>query len=154
MEKPLTRKDLAAGETVCPECGHRVRTYQRTITSAMAVALLLLYRHRSRKGEWTHLPSLKMRVRNPRLRAALAGGDTAKLRYWGLIEYQPGTRADGSSRTGLVRITKSGESFCRRRLLVERSCAVRLGVPVLFYGPMMGVIDALRNKFDYEAILR
>ncbi len=151
--QPLKRETLVEADVVCGECGRPIRTYHRTITSSMVVALLLLYRFRGKSDEWLHLPSIKMRVRNPRVRAAMGGGDAAELRYWGLIEIKPGARKDGSSRTGLVRLTQRGREFCAGRRLARRTCDVRLGVALRFRGPWIGIEDALRNRFNYEAIL-
>ena len=135
----------------CPTCGQLIQTYHRSITAAMAVALLIL--HRKGNGKWMHLPTLKMSVSNVKLRAALGGGDVAKLRFWNLLELLDGERPDGSSRVGYYRITPSGESFCMDMLRVPKYADVLHNEVLQMHGDMIGIRDALRQKFDYAELL-
>lgn len=135
----------------CSACGRPLVTYKRTITAAMAVALLLLYR--KGEGKWAHLPTLKLSVSNPQLRAALGGGDVSKMRFWGLIEMLDGIRPDGSSRVGYYRITPKGEEFCRDEARVAKYVIIRCGGVQGFAGQQIGIRDALREKFNYSDLL-
>lgn len=135
----------------CPTCGRRDVVYHRTITAAMAAALLLIFRRGD--GKWVHLPTFKMVFQKVGLRAALAGGDVNKLRFWGLLEEMQGTRQDGSRRIGMVRITPEGEQFCREERKVFRYADVRSNTLQGLWGPFIGIREALKQKFSYEELL-
>lgn len=128
----------------CPHCGRLIHVYHRTITAAMAAALIAIYRRG--KGGWVHLPTFKMRFGNVRLRAALAGGDVSKLRFWKLLSPHP-------DRSGYWSITKAGEKFCRGTRKVPKYVDILLGRPIGKHGPQIGIVEALRQKFDYNELM-
>jgi hypothetical protein len=123
----------------------------------MAFAAIKLYRYNlSHPGEYAHLLSL---LAVPR---GFAGGDYAKLQYWGAIEEDAGRRADGSSRVGYWRITQIGAQWVTRSIRLPRYVRVynssALGPPTPYtksgrLTSPVGIDDALGNKFDYDKLM-
>ena len=102
----------------CPLCTRRAQVYRRHIRWPSALALIRLYQwNQQHPGEYVHLMKMVQRA-YPGWRWT-ADTDT-KMRYWGLVEGQPGLRADGSSRNGFWRITEEGTGFVLGRTKVIR----------------------------------
>jgi hypothetical protein len=135
MKKPMER---------CPYCERPVCTYHRSITAAMAAALIAV--HRRGQGNWVYMPEFKMGFKNVKLRAALAGGDVSKLRFWGLLD-------PDEKRVGYYRITKAGDLFCQDQTRLPKFADVRLGKLLRLHGDPVGIQDALRQKFDYQELI-
>jgi len=81
------------------------------------------------------------------------GGDFAKLAYWGLIEAE--LVADGSkSRTsGMWRISFLGIAFVEDRLRIKEFAEIFDGKRICLSGNMLGIKDALGNKFNYQELM-
>lgn len=140
--KRWLRSRLDAGAR-CPCCTQRAQTYRRPITSAMAVALIALYRAAGRT--YGHLPTI--------LQDKQAWvSDEAKLRYWGLIEELPEKREDGG-RAGWWRLTQLGEDFVRARAAVPRHARIYDGRCLELVGKQTSIRDALGTKFNYDALM-
>jgi len=137
--------------TTCPCCGQFVKRYRRALNSAMARALVLLYRHlKANPGlEWVHTQSFLIAQQ-------AYTGDFAKLRYWGLVEPQVGVRDDGSARVGLYRVTPLGEAFVRGTAHVMKY--VYLYNDEVLARPkddneQISIHAALGERFNYTALM-
>ena len=89
----------------CPLCHQFAKVYRRTITSAMARALVLIW-HEGGWGKrlYVHVPSID----------PARGGDVAKLEHWGLIEEERVARPDGG-RGGLLAGHPARPGLARRQ---------------------------------------
>ena len=140
--KNLLREAVYDGAE-CPCCTQYAKVYKRTINSQMAQTLITM--HRAQTGdEWLHLPTLLGRKQ----------ADEAKLRYWGLIEEQPGVRDDGSARVGWWRLTALGARFALGVAAVPKYALVYNGRCLGFDGPRVTIQDALGDRFNYDDLMR
>jgi hypothetical protein len=142
----------------CPCCKQFAKVYRRKITSSMAYAAILIYRHFSNGAtdEWLHVPSFLNSVGlKPRVAAAIRG-DWAKLEHWGMLEPQPGVRDDGSTRTGYYRITPMGRAFVERRLRVKKYIYIYNGMALAkpVSDELVDIDEALGEKFSYQELMR
>ena len=124
----------------CPSCEQYAKVYRRKINSAMARALILF--HRRHGSEWFHLPT-----------SIGYGGDSAKLRYWGLIEESGEEREDGG-RAGYWRVTEDGRQWALGFSSVAKYALVYNGKLLgLDDDERVSVRDALGTKFDYTELM-
>jgi hypothetical protein len=141
----------------CPLCGQRVQVYRRGINSEMAWVAIRLYRHSLENGsKYAYMPDISAGKKH------FGWGDYAKLRHWGVLEEQPGTREDGSSRVGFWRITQLGRQWVEGAISLPRYVRVYnnqpLGPPTPYskngkLRPLVSIRDALGIKFDYEKLM-
>jgi len=141
--------------TNCPCCNQLVKRYYRNLSAGMAVGLIILAQHDlAHPGEWVHMERLFAQWRNlpP---TTVAGGDVAKLKYWGLIEPKTGTREDGSPRVGFYRITDLGRDFVFQGAVVPAQVVLYDGKFLCYRGErLIGIREALGSKFDYQQLMR
>jgi hypothetical protein len=156
--KKWLRVRFGKGAT-CPCCNQFVKLYRRPLNKSMAYVLLLIARYYRRVGvktdEWLHVPSYlaETAVGNPR-RAAAIRGDWAKLKFWGLIEEKPETRADGSPRIGYWRMTQLGRQFVDREVKVSSHVYIYNGEPLQrSVDDQITIDDALGTEFSYVEIM-
>jgi hypothetical protein len=125
---------------VCPCCDQLVKVYRRPLTSAMAYAAVLLYKA-APLGEEVHVS----RVLNGHGPVA-AGGDFAKLGYWGLLS--PG------SKVGWALLTRKGRDFVECRIAVPRRAIVCKGeVLSMDTSEIVTIADVLGEKYPYDALM-
>ena len=143
----------------CPCCQQFVKLYRRPFNKSMAFVLLLIARYYRRYDvrpeEWLHVPSHINEVvaSNPR-RAAAVRGDWAKLKFWGLIEEKPETRADGSPRVGYWRLTELGRKFVNREVKVPSHVFIYNGEALeRSVEQQITIDDALTTDFNYSEIM-
>jgi hypothetical protein len=142
----------------CPLCGQRVQVYWRNINSEMAWVAIRLYRYGLENGEdFAYMPDISAGKKH------FGWGDYAKLRHWGVLEEQSGTREDGSNRVGYWRITDLGRQWVTGIVSLPRYVRVynnqALGPPTPYsksgeLRPEVSIRDALNTKFDYDALMR
>lgn len=139
----------------CPLCTQLAKEYSRKITSTMAYALILIYRHsltRPESDPWFHVPEYLTKVCT--VGPTVRGGDWAKLTAWGLIEEQEGEREDGSSRTGFYRITERGGAFARGEVTLPKYVVYYDGHVLRTIGDPVTVSDALGTRFNYRELMQ
>jgi hypothetical protein len=125
----------------CPSCDQFVKVYRRKINASMAKAMIMFYRQHG--TDWFHLPTL----------AAKLGGDSAKLRYWGLIEEADAVREDGG-RAGYWHITESGEQWVLGHIKVAKYALIYNGKLLGFDDEENVVInDSLGDRFSYNELM-
>lgn len=137
----LRMQVMAKGAT-CPCCQQFAKRYRRQIYGAMAAGLIVA--HQANGRDWFHL----------RTATGYAGGDHSKLRYWGLIEEEPGMRPDGG-RAGWWRVTPLGVSFVRGRVTVPKYALIydnRLQRLDSSHGEV-GIRDVLGTRFNYDELM-
>jgi hypothetical protein len=139
------------GGVLCPCCDKLAQVYARNIsTNSVRILAQMDHLHRRTGKEWL----LVSDGRDGDIRTA--GGDYAKMRFWGLIENQTGHRDDGSRRNGHWRVTEYGREFLRglvrvRRYLYEYNSEL-VGDPDYADRSMVSVRD-IDTGFNYEEIL-
>lgn len=126
----------------CPCCGQFAKIYDRTINSGMARSLIAMYRV-APDGGWVHLPT----------QIGARSREEGKLRYWDLVEEKTDLRTDGG-RAGYWRLTEMGVAFVKGVIKVEKYARVFDGKLLRLTGPMIGIREALTDKFDYEELMR
>lgn len=153
MDIQEARKNLFenAGEGgTCPCCNQFVKFYRRSITSAMALSLILLMKKARQKGDdWVHVEEIVAGTKYPTSVIA----DIAKLRYWDLIEPYVGEREDGSKRTGYWKLTLRGSMFVNGQTGVVQYVVLYNGKAIKYEGPLIFIRDTLKNKFNYEELM-
>lgn len=128
----------------CPCCGQHAKLYRRTITSGIAYALIGLYRGGAGNG-FVHKPTV--------LRGwGSASRDESTARYWGLLVEETTHRPDGG-RAGYWRLTLRGIAFVRDAGVVQKYSLVYNGECLGHEGSMIGIRDALGEKFDYAELM-
>lgn len=143
----INKEDLKKG-IICEHCGQFAKLYYRTITSAMAYALILM--HKKGDEDYFHIENyLKEMNCPPAIR-----GDVPKLRFWGLIEPKVEDREDGSNRNGYYRITRQGIKFVNNQLTIPSHVKIYNNK---FYGyeseKFVGITDCLKKKFNYNKLM-
>ena len=149
--KAFLRENAEKG-TECPCCGQFVKIYRRKLNSAMACALVYLYKRENREADegWIHVENY---LKSQNIPASIRG-DFPKLRYWGLIEQFEGQREDGSTRVGLYRITEKGELFVEGQLAVNKYILLYNQKLLGRDGDATTIQDALGDKFNYEELMK
>lgn len=128
----------------CPLCTQFAKVYRRSITSGMARNLIGLYRAEGRA--WAHITTVMLAEK-------MHPGDFAKVRYWGLLEKDEGRREDGARHNGWWRITAEGEAYVRGVHSVPRWARIYDSRCLELVGPLVDIKHALRNRFDYWALM-
>jgi hypothetical protein len=134
----------------CKSCGQYVKVYKRKITSAMAYALILIYKKNQKDYNYFHVEDYLKSLNIP----STIRGDFPKLRFWGLIEKITGRRADGNKRVGFYRITDKGKNFINGKVSVKKFCLIYNNKSQGFIGEDVTFKDTLKQKFDYNQLIR
>lgn len=157
--KTWLRKRVRQG-AACPCCRQFAMVYERTITGAMAVALIVIERffRGNTEGEWLHAPTYL--TKHCPVGVAIRGGDYAKLVHWGLLEERPAeVRKDGSKRTGYYRITEKGSRFVYGHVTVPMHVAIYNQRPIPSRRPekFISIHDVLAKgkfaRFSYDELM-
>ena len=128
--------------STCPCCGQYVRVYKRKLNSIMAKWLIWLVRRDRSSDELWH------DIR----RAAVRGGDYAKLLHWGLVAHKQNT--DPSKRTsGLWRPTSIGVQFALNQCRAPSHVHIYNNRPVAFSTRSVSIVEALGARFDYQELM-
>lgn len=127
--------ERAAGPNgaICPCCDRFIKIYRRSFTADMARCLILLVRE---GRDWVDIKRLPVR-----------GGDYAKAVHWGVVETQ-------GEDLGMWRITDLGVDFVGECALLPAHVFLLKNVCIKVDEAQIGIRDALRTKFDYEALMR
>lgn len=129
----------------CPVCRQHARVYRRKIHAAMARDLIGIYRLGGGGSRyWVDLTEVT---------GKRGTGDVPKARYWGLLEPQLHDRGDGSTRTGLWRLTERGVMYVEGRLAVQTYARVYNGKCLGLEGRPSGIRAALGTRFDYADLM-
>lgn len=129
----------------CPCCTQFVKVYdKRQITAGMARVLIAMYHDGGDENGYVHIT---------KFRHIEKGGDTAKLRFWGLIEPMPGRRQDGSTRVGWWRVTNLGKSYVRGTTSVPKYAREFKSNVQKLHGEPRTIRDALGEKFNYDELM-
>lgn len=118
----------------CPCCTQFAKVYRRKLNSGMAYSLIRMYRTNG-----VGYVDIQANVHSK-------SGDTAKLRYWGLIEAHPEKR-------GLWRVTNLGEMFVRGLTTVLSHAELYDDRLLRLDGDAIDIRQALGNKFDYYELM-
>jgi len=128
----------------CTLCRQRVQVYRRTLYHVPARMLIVLYN--IDPFDYSYVPPLCLRYNLP-------GGDATMSHHWGLIEAQPGERADGSNRVGFWRLTRDGRDFVTDTVDVEKYAFVYNQECLSLGGPVWTIRNALGTRFNYEELM-
>lgn len=140
-------RELVEDGHECPLCRQFAKVYRRRVHATMARELIHFYR---RAGlEWFDLPLLAGEISGKR-RAYT--GDSAKLRYWGLMEENDARREDGG-RAGWWRVTRRGVDWVTCRLLIPKYARIYDGRCLGYAGEPVSIEDALGERFDYRELM-
>jgi hypothetical protein len=129
----------------CPCCGQLCKRYFRKFNSNMALALIVLYRHKE-KG-FIHLENTMKELGYKRC------GDASYLRHYRLIEKMEGEREDGSPRNGMYKITGIGIMFAEGHSMVQNTFIIYNNKHEGFEGEKITIEDALGKRFDYRELM-
>lgn len=129
----------------CSCCNQYVKEYSRSFNANMAIASLCLYKHSG--GKFVHLEKFLAEQGHQRC------GDASYLRFYNIIQKMEGDRKDGSPRNGFYKLTGVGILFCERKLKVQSKFVIFNNALQGFEGEEIDVVDALKNKFDYEKLM-
>lgn len=134
----------------CPACERFGKVYDRTITSSMAAALLLLCRD-TEIGEFVRVSEF---FKKRKAVVAVLGGDIAKLRYWGLLEKKDKSSKKGDKSAGWWRVPLFGRYCATSGIRIPKKARIYDERLLAFSGGYTSVVDSLRKKFDYRAIMK
>ncbi len=153
--RPLFEKAFTDEPANCPCCQQLVKVYERKITSGMARAIILIYRHSKNdpswplQSPWLHVDRLLVTERAP----TGVRGDYHKLRFWGLLEQKAERRDDDSPRNGFWRITTLGAGFVRDGVAVPGRAIIYNGECLGLEGASVTIKDAIGTKFNYAELM-
>ena len=135
---------------VCPVCDQSVKLYKRNLNRGMASLLLEIFKAaRAQDAEYLHVSRHFLELKDNAV-----GREYSKLRFWGLLEEEPGERQNGNG-TGRWRVTPKGEAFIKGRVSVPR-CALVFNNQLIGYddeGDRITIRGALENHFDYDELV-
>jgi hypothetical protein len=133
--------DRVEAGACCPVCTQLAKVYDnRQINAGMAVSLIKMYRVGG--TDWVHVPTM----------VGARSREEGKLAYWDLVEEATEKRPDGG-RAGWWRITPRGERFTLNELRVPKYARVYDNRVLGFRGEPISIVDALKNKFDYNELM-
>lgn len=133
-----------AGEgCTCPACGQFVKIYRRTITSAMAKALILFYKY-FRTHPYTESIHSEGYLKRCRTSCATRG-DVGKLVYWGFLQK--------AKKSGHYHWTAKAQRFVLGMDSVQKTAIVYNGVVDRLEGPEITIKEALKAKFSYSELM-
>lgn len=134
--------------TCCPSCGQFVKVYRRKLNSAMAVALISVYRYFEQPSadEWLH-------VAKHLVSRKIQRSDEAKLVYWDLLRPLSAERPDGSKRNGFYKITEKGRQFVRGEINVPAYVNVFNQTVYGFSDETTSIVEALGSRFNYAELM-
>jgi hypothetical protein len=138
--RELLRKLAVKGGHPCPVCTQLAKVYKRTINAGMARSMIVMWKVAG--TDFQHVPTT-------------VGGksrEEGKLRYWGLVEEELATRADGG-RAGYWRLTDLGADFVHGRVRVPKYARVYDERCLNLTGPPVSIKDALGKKFNYAELM-
>ena len=143
---------------ICPCCTRFAKVYKRTITSAMAYALILIERHFAagkplEPGGWLHVPTF---LSQAKAGVSGRGGDWAKLIYWGLLEKRIGIRGDKSYRVGHYKLLPLTAKFVHGKIRVPKFAYVYNRIAFQMSKDTLSMEEAVEetNRFNYAALMR
>lgn len=129
----------------CPCCDRWGKIYRRSITSAMARALLWLLQQPGRGDGWVHVPSCAPSW-------LLRSNQLATLHLWGLVMSADPTSTKLAA-SGVWRPTDKGWRFAHNMMTVPKYAYVYNNKVEEFEGPEIGIVECLGDKFDYHTLL-
>jgi len=127
----------------CPCCQQYAKVYRRSLNSGMAASLIWLCREFmfgqvQVAGAYVDIGKAPAYV--------LRSREWGKLAHWKLAETKPNT-------SGMWRPTKEGGMFVRGTLEVPKHVYLYDNKVLGFSQDRIGIVDALRNKFDYRELM-
>lgn len=142
----------------CPCCAQFAKVYERQITGAMAVALVIIERRFRTHADWLHAPTY-LTAHCP-VGVTIRGGDYTKLVHWRLLEEKPEIRGDGSPRAGFYKITPAGIDWARGNTRVPKYIAIynmqtvtsRKGTETVSIHDVLS--KSKFKNFDYQELMR
>lgn len=136
---------------VCPCCSQFAKIYERSITSAMAYGLILVYRNQKSglAPEWLHVENYLKKQEIP----SSIRGDFSKLRFWGLVVPKKDVRSDGSKRTGFYKMTSKGVDFVKYRITVPAKVRLFNNEFLGYTGKEINIGEALGKRFHYMELM-
>lgn len=149
---------LSEEGTVCPACEQFVKLYKRKLYSTMALALVRVYKYFTspNASEWLHLPKYLASTTDA---WRFAGGDEAKLVYWGFLEALGGAREDDSRRNGFYKITENGVKFIKGEIVVPKYTYIYnqdvwgQSDGTFFPREMTDIHEAFGSRFSYRDLM-
>ena len=139
------KAQISGDGAYCPCCDRWGKVYKRSLTAAMARALMWLVHQEARSDGWVHVPSIAppWMLRSPQL---------PTLRMWGLVEGASGGTTKLQS-SGLWKPTPLGIAFVHNRATVQKYVFVYNDTVQDTEGDQIFIGDALGAKYNYEAIM-
>lgn len=136
-------KQLEKG-AICECCGQFAKLYTRSITSAMAMALIVFTNKTYEKGfdRYVHVENF---FKNQNVPASIRG-DFPKLRFWNLIK-------PDKEREGFYCATLEGYQFVNNEILVQSHVRIYNNKTYGFRGDLVAIQHCLKNKFDYDKLM-
>jgi len=127
------------GGAICPCCSQFVKVYKRKINSAMAKALVDLYKE-GKTFKFVHGPTVT------------TCREVSKLSWWGLVVEESTLRPDGG-RSGYWRVTKKGEQFIKKQIKCQKYAHVFDGKILNHVGDFINIEDAFGSPFHYNELM-
>jgi hypothetical protein len=126
---------------VCPACERAAAIHDRTLSSSMAQALIVMFK----AGEYENRAWFNM----PKINHLWPSRDEAMLAYWGLIETHKEVDPSVTGRRGWWRLTSLGVEFVQRKVAVPGHAKVYNGRALEVCGAPVSITDALGTGFTY-----
>ncbi|MHC5213957.1 MAG: hypothetical protein ACYSOO_05155 [Planctomycetota bacterium] len=141
MTKDQINQLIAENKGICPCCGQKIQIWRKSIISTAVASLCQLVRMYDGKP-----------IHHDKFTVLLKDRNFSQLALWGLVEpAAPRTATENSA--GMWSPTQKGIDFVRGKVAVQQYVETYDNILLGFDGPEIGVIDALRKRFDYNDLL-
>lgn len=127
----------------CPCCSQNVKLYKFHVNASQAVAAIRIWK--VGRTDWVDVVALQL---PHNLHAHLS-----KLRFWGVLEPQPGIRDDGSNRVGIWRVTDLGQDWVLRKATIPSHAMIFNNRCFGITGEPITIEKALGKRFDYRELM-
>lgn len=141
MTRDQINQLIAENKGICPCCNQKIQVWRKSIISTAVASLCQLVRMYDGKP-----------IHHDKFTVLLKDRNFSQLVLWGLIEpAAPRTATENSA--GMWSPTEKGIQFVKGQITIPQYVETYNNNLLSFDGPEIGVIEALRQKFDYNDLL-
>lgn len=147
--KAWLRKEIFDGGATCPCCSQFAKVYKRPFNSSMAYAVIVFAKN-LKVDQWVEIPQF---LDDNKHTSIVRSREWSRLRFWKLLERREDVREDGSSDTGVYRLTQAGYDFAYGKQEIPHSVYMYNERVLRSDTKKISIRDALGKKFSYDELM-